>query len=48
MAFLNDNVEDLLPLYKEVYDVIITNDGSMEFVVELLSDISMRAAVKVA
>jgi hypothetical protein len=48
VAFLNDNVEDLLPLYKEVYDVIITNDGSMEFVVELLSDISMRAAVKVA
>eukprot|EP00959_Pyramimonas_sp_CCMP1952_P376680 7889439-Pyramimonas_sp.AAC.1 len=45
VGFLNDKVEELMPLYREVYDVIITNDGSMDVVVELLSDMCARVEV---
>ena len=40
VGFLNDKVEQLLPKYKEIYDVIVTNDGSMDVVVELLKEIN--------
>uniref|UniRef100_A0A7S0WMC1 5'-nucleotidase n=1 Tax=Pyramimonas obovata TaxID=1411642 RepID=A0A7S0WMC1_9CHLO len=45
VGFLNDKVEELLPLYKEVYDIIVTNDGSMDVVVELLREIPARVEV---
>ena len=32
VGFLNSKVAELLPQYKGVYDVIITNDGSFDFV----------------
>mmetsp|Transcript_2875 Transcript_2875/g.3634 ORF Transcript_2875/g.3634 Transcript_2875/m.3634 type:complete len:89 (-) Transcript_2875:691-957(-) len=32
IGFLNENVEKLLPKYKSIYDVVITNDGSLDFV----------------
>ena len=34
VGFLNENVEELLPKYKEVYDVVITNDGDFELINE--------------
>jgi len=39
IGFLNSNEESLLPKYKEVYDVIILNDGTFTFVHNLLDDI---------
>jgi len=32
IGFLNRNIDKLLPEYKSIYDVVITNDGSMDFV----------------
>lgn len=39
IGFLNFNVQENLEKYKEVYDVIILNDGSMDYVINLLFDI---------
>jgi len=39
IGFLNSDVEKNLEHYKEVYDVLILNDGSFEWVVELLRSI---------
>jgi len=39
VGFLNDKVEALLPKYKQIYDVIILNDGSMSFVESLLESL---------
>ena len=42
MAFLNEKVEELLPKYRAAYDVIITHDGDMAHVVELLKEIAAQ------
>jgi ATP-dependent Clp protease adapter protein ClpS len=39
IGFLNEKVKENLEEYKKVYDVLITNDSSMEFVNELLKEI---------
>jgi len=39
IGFLNEKVEELLPEYKKRFDVIIPNDGSMGFVLELMREI---------
>jgi cytosolic 5'-nucleotidase 3 len=39
IGFLNENVEEKLALYKEKYDVVITGDGTMEWVNELIRNI---------
>eukprot|EP00854_Cymbomonas_tetramitiformis_P007218 gene7218-8600_t len=39
VGFLNDSVDKLLPKYTDVFDVIIVNDGSMEFVNDLIREI---------
>lgn len=38
VGFLNSNVEEKLDEYKRNYDVVITNDSSMEFVYSLLKE----------
>jgi len=42
VAFLNEKVEELLPKYRAAYDVIITHDGDMAHVVELLKEIAAQ------
>jgi hypothetical protein len=37
IGFLNDNVDKKLVLYKEKFDVVIVNDGSMDYVNRLLN-----------
>lgn len=39
--FLNHDVEKLLEYYKKTFDVVITNDGSLERVVDILTKISV-------
>ena len=39
IGFLNEDVENKLELYKSKFDVVITNDGSMNYVNELLNKI---------
>lgn len=39
VGFLNKKIAENLPLFKEKFDVIITDDGSMDFVNSLLEDI---------
>jgi len=39
IGFLNESVEEKLELYKSKFDIVITNDGTMESVVELLNQI---------
>jgi 5'-nucleotidase len=39
IGFLNEDVDKLLPAYKKAYDVVIINDGSMEYINTLLSRI---------
>lgn len=39
VGFLNEEVEEMKEIYSEKYDVLITNDSSMEFVNELLKEI---------
>lgn len=46
IGFLNHNVIDLLPQYEKVYDVIITKDGSMQFVLDLLQQILGQETIK--
>ena len=39
IGFLNENLENLLEEYKKIYDVLILNDGSMDYVNILLKEI---------
>ncbi len=39
IAFLNEKIEERLDDFKKEFDVIITNDGSMEYVFDLISSI---------
>lgn len=39
IGFLNENVKENLESYKKIYDVLILNDGSMEFIYFLLREI---------
>lgn len=39
IAFLSENVDQNLHLYKELYDVIILNDGPADFVVDLIKEV---------
>jgi hypothetical protein len=39
IGFLNENVEENLPEVKKNFDVIILNDGNMDFVNNLLKEI---------
>jgi len=39
IGFLNENIEENLEHYKEAFDVVILNDGSMDFVNNLIGDI---------
>jgi len=39
IGFLHDKVEESLEGFKEAYDVLVLNDGNMDFVNELLGDI---------
>lgn len=39
IGFLNEGVERLLPTYQALFDIVITNDGSLDPVNELLHDI---------
>ncbi len=39
IGFLNENEEENLGVYKQNFDIIITNDGSMKFINELLKEI---------
>ncbi|MFA5931262.1 MAG: haloacid dehalogenase-like hydrolase [archaeon] len=40
IGFLNDKIEENLELYKKAYDVIILNDGTMEFATKLIKEIN--------
>ena len=39
IGFLNENADDMLEKYSEEFDVVILNDGSMEYVIEILRTI---------
>jgi len=39
IGFLNENIEESLENYKKYFDIIILNDGSVEFINELLKEI---------
>ena len=38
VGFLNDHVEEKLELYRRTFDVVVTGDGSMEWVEELVRE----------
>ncbi len=40
IGFLNEDVENKLELYKSKFDVVITNDGSMNYVNKLLDELN--------
>eukprot|EP00246_Nothoceros_aenigmaticus_P008887 TRINITY_DN2409_c0_g3_i2.p1 TRINITY_DN2409_c0_g3~~TRINITY_DN2409_c0_g3_i2.p1 ORF type:complete len:359 (+),score=44.76 TRINITY_DN2409_c0_g3_i2:3-1079(+) len=40
VGFLNENVENWLHIYKDAFDVVVVNDGSMNCVVELMEELS--------
>jgi cytosolic 5'-nucleotidase 3 len=40
IGFLNEDVKNKLELYKSQFDVVITDDGSMDYVNELLNELS--------
>ena len=40
IGFLNEDVENKLALYKSKFDVVITNDGSMNYINELLDELN--------
>ena len=42
IGFLNENIKENLPHYKKVYDVILTNDNSMDFVNNLLKQLLIQ------
>lgn len=39
IGFLNENVENWLDTYKEAFDIVVLNDGSLESVVELVKEL---------
>jgi cytosolic 5'-nucleotidase 3 len=39
IGFLNDEIEKMKEFYLKKYDILITNDSSMDFVNELLKEI---------
>lgn len=39
VGFLNDRVDELLPTYLRTFDVVITNDGGVDYVNDLIRDI---------
>jgi len=39
VGFLNNKIEERLELFKDKYDIVITNDGSFEQILELLKEI---------
>ena len=39
IGFLNDHVDELLGRYQSKFDVVITHDGPMDYVNELLNTI---------
>ena len=39
IAFLNDRIRELLPVYKNRYDAIILNDGNFQLVLDIVQDI---------
>jgi len=39
IGFLNDRIEDRLHIYKNLYDVVILNDGTMDFALQLVNEI---------
>ena len=39
VGFLNENIEENLEKYKESFDIVILNDGSMEYINGLLKEI---------
>jgi hypothetical protein len=41
IGFLNDQVDRRLEAYKRVFDVVITNDGPMDFVLALIHSIEV-------
>lgn len=45
VGFLNLKVEKLLPKYKEVYDVIVTNDGTFDYTLDLLNEIVANSSL---
>lgn len=46
IGFLNENVEELLPKYEELYDVIITGDADAEFLVKLFEEFEVKEVVE--
>lgn len=42
IGFLNENIKENLPYYKKAYDVVLTNDTSMDFVNNLLKQILIQ------
>ncbi len=40
IGFLNENVEEKLAIYEEKFDIVILNDSSMDYVLELLKGIN--------
>ena len=38
IGFLNENIEENLEAYKKVYDVVILNDGTMDYMNKLLRE----------
>lgn len=39
IAFLNDRIKELLPVYKNRYDAIILNDGNFQLILDILQEI---------
>lgn len=39
IGFLNDNVDAKLEAYKKLFDVVITNDGPMDWVLQLINQV---------
>jgi len=39
IGFFNEDHEERLNIYKEIYDVVIVNDGSFDYVHDFISDI---------
>ena len=39
IGFLNEDVENKLEIYKTKFDVVITNDSSMEYINQLLKEL---------
>lgn len=39
IGFLNENIDDNMEIYMDNFDVVITNDGPMDYVLNILNDI---------